>query len=358
MIAYAKPDDADTGEVPYVFRTYNNTSLDARNPGMAHDCQIWQVVLATAAAPGLFPTAKFDGKEYLDGGFGANNPSHEASLELSNLHPSNPICLVSIGSGKRRAAARFQSHSLGQLFSYVRAAVSLATGTENVHQNMREVAALSESFSYFRFDVPGLEDVNLDEWTVKRREQLPNSEKMHTIDFIEKQTNGYLAQDKTRVSIRNCAQMVVDSYCHKRGSTPPMKYEAAQSLKQEALQRFLQVPARNNLFHGRKETLQLINEHLGLQALDKASRLQTCILYGLGGIGKTEIAIEYVYRYKHIYEYVFWVRASNEVQLAKSYSSISPTNVRDAVGNPDVKQDIMEARNWLSSTGEAYQMSS
>ena len=325
---------------------------------MANDCQIWQVALATTAAPRYFPTAKFDGKAYLDGGFGANNPSHEASLELSNLHPSNPTCLVSIGSGKRRAVARFQSRPLGRLYSYVEAAVRLATDTESVHQNMCEVAARSESFSYFRFDAPGLEDVLLDEWTVKRRKQLPNSEKMHTIDFIEKQTNRYLAQDETGTLIRTCAQMVVDSYCRSRGSTSLMKYEAAQSPKQEASQSFLQVPARNNLFHGREETLQLINEHLGSHAVEKASRLQTCILYGLGGIGKTQIAIEYVYRYKHFYEYVFWVRASNEAQLAKNYSSLSPTNVRGAVGVADVKQDIKEARNWLSSTGKAHQMSS
>ncbi len=323
---------------------------------MANDCQIWQVVLATTAAPGYFPTATFDGKAYLDGGFGTNNPSHEAFLELSNLHPSNPICLVSIGSGKRRAVARFSSRPLGRLYSYVKVAVRLATDTESVHQNLRGVAARTESFSYFRFDVPGLEDVLLDEWTVKRRKQWPSSEKMHTIDFIERQTNRYLAQDETGTLIRTCAQMVVDSYCRSRGSTSHKKYEAAQIQKQVASHNLLQVPARNNLFHGRRETLQLINEHLGSLAVEKASRLQTCTLYGLGGIGKTQIAIEYVYRYRDVYEYVFWIRASSEAQLAKSYSSISPTNVRGAVGIPDVNQGIEEARNWLSNTGKTHQM--
>lgn len=138
-------------------------------------------------------------------------------MELSNLHPNNPICLVSIGSGKRGAGPRLPFHPLGRYLTYVKAAGRLATDTESAHQNMRLLAALPKSFSYFRFDVPGLEDVLLDEWTVKTRKQWPSSGKMHTIDFIERQTNQYLAQDETRTMMRTCAQMVVDSYCCNRG---------------------------------------------------------------------------------------------------------------------------------------------
>ena len=58
-----------------------------------------------------------------------------------------------------------------------------------------------DSFSYFRFDVPGLEDIRLDEWTVGKREQWSSLGKMHTIDFVERQTNEYLAQEETRMEI-------------------------------------------------------------------------------------------------------------------------------------------------------------
>lgn len=354
VTAYAKRLGAvDVLNVPYVFRTYDASS-GARNPGKADDCQIWQVALATTAAPPLFPTAKFDGKAYVDGAFGANNPSHEVSLELSNLHPSNPTCLVSIGSGKRQAVARFHSRGLGQLYSYVKAAVSLATDTEITHQHMCEVAARSESFSYFRFDVPGLEDVLLDEWTVKRRKQFPNSEDMHTVDFIEKQTNRYLAQEETGALIRTCAQMVVDSYSRSRGLMSDVKYEATQSPSQSVLQ----IPARNNLFHGRQETLLRIHQNLSTQERGTASRLKICILYGLGGVGKTQIALEYLYRFKDIYHHVFWVSGFTEAQLVKNYSSIAPANVQGAISVPDVKHDIKKARDWLSSTGQALRLSS
>ena len=155
----------------------------------------------------------------MDGGFEANNPSEEALTELSNLHPNNPICLVSIGSGKRKAVGNFPSRGFGRYYYYyLRAAASFATNTESAHRHMRHLAAFSDRFSYFRFDVPGLEDVLLDEWTVKTRKQWPSSGRIHTIDFIEMQTNQYLAQDETRSVIRTCAQMVVDSYCCNRES--------------------------------------------------------------------------------------------------------------------------------------------
>lgn len=346
VLAYSKPLSAVVGSVPYIFRTYDNPS-STRNPGMANDCLIWRAARATSAAPLYFSPVNFDGREFLDGSFGTNNPSHEAIMELSTIHPTNHTCLVSIGSSKRQAASRFKSGPLGRLSSFVRAAVNLATDTEYVHERMRDLAARSEKVSYFRFDVPGLENVLLDEWTVKRRERLPNSERMHTIDFIERQTHEYLAQAETRRSLRNCAQMVVESHRLRREST--------SHLSQQGVQRTFQVPARNNLFHGREETLWCMYDYLRPEAVETDSRLRSCVLYGLRGIGKTQIAIEYIYRYKRRYAYVFWVQASNEPQLAKSYGSIAPFIGQGSVkGIPDIRQNIQRALHWLSSTDATW----
>ena len=82
-----------------------------------------------------------------------------------------------------------------------------------VHRRMSCFVEYTEILSYFRFNVPGLEDVPFDEWTVKSRKEWPNEGKMHTLDFIEKQTTQYLAEDETRTDIRACARMVVDCYC-------------------------------------------------------------------------------------------------------------------------------------------------
>ena len=138
--------------------------------------------------------------------------------ELSNLHPNNPICLVSIGSSKRKPLPKFPSRGPGRYYYYLKAVAGFTTDTDSVHFHMRHLAASSDSFSYFRFNVPGLEDVLLDEWTVKRRKQWRSSGKMHTLEYIERETDMYLAQAETRTMIRTCAEMVVDSYFRSGGS--------------------------------------------------------------------------------------------------------------------------------------------
>lgn len=72
---------------PYLFRSYANTHQNVyvdhdRNPSPAHDIPIWQVARATCAAPAYFKPAMIDGQEYLDGGFGTNNPCAEIFYEV------------------------------------------------------------------------------------------------------------------------------------------------------------------------------------------------------------------------------------------------------------------------------------
>ncbi len=62
-----------------------------------------------------------------------------------------------------------------------------------------------------------------------------------------------------------------------------------------------------------------------------------CMLHGMAGIGKTEIALEYSYRNRDKYECIFWVSAENYWQLEKTDSAI-----RTRVG---VKADVITMRN-------------
>ena len=44
---------------------------------------------------------------------------------------------------------------------------------------------------------------------------------------------------------------------------------------------------------------------------------------GLGGIGKTQLAVEYAYRHLDEYQYVLWVRAAGVEALTTSFTEIA-----------------------------------
>jgi hypothetical protein len=47
------------------------------------------------------------------------------------------------------------------------------------------------------------------------------------------------------------------------------------------------------------------------------------VLHGLGGIGKTQLAIEYVRRHKEKYTAIFWLNANDEDSLRLSFRGVA-----------------------------------
>ncbi|KAH6887726.1 acyl transferase/acyl hydrolase/lysophospholipase [Thelonectria olida] len=84
---------------PYIWRSYTNLAAD--NTLSAHGTPIWQVARATCAAPGHFESIQIFGREFLDGGLVATNPSLLAIREFRSLHNMTPALFVSLGTGLR-----------------------------------------------------------------------------------------------------------------------------------------------------------------------------------------------------------------------------------------------------------------
>ncbi|MFD0855227.1 NB-ARC domain-containing protein, partial [Actinomadura adrarensis] len=72
-----------------------------------------------------------------------------------------------------------------------------------------------------------------------------------------------------------------------------------------------EVPFRNPHFTGRVAELAALRERLTGDSAVVVSQPATP-LYGMGGVGKTEIAAEYCHRYSRDYDLVWWVRAEQE----------------------------------------------
>lgn len=78
-----------------------------------------------------------------------------------------------------------------------------------------------------------------------------------------------------------------------------------------------EIPFRNPHFTGREAELRTLREQL--QAGGSAViRQPPSALYGLGGVGKTQIATEYAHRYAGEYEVVWWIRSDQEDSIQAS----------------------------------------
>jgi DNA-binding XRE family transcriptional regulator len=72
---------------------------------------------------------------------------------------------------------------------------------------------------------------------------------------------------------------------------------------------------RNQYFTGRRSQLNQL--HTLLMAGKQVALTQA--ISGLGGIGKTQLALEYAYQYQKSYHDIFWVNADTEESLMASY---------------------------------------
>ena len=81
--------------------------------------------------------------------------------------------------------------------------------------------------------------------------------------------------------------------------------------------RMWSVPARNPGFTGRDDLLAAVQDRL--LAGDRAV-VQT--LHGMGGVGKTQLAIEYAHRFAHSYDVAWWVNAEQAWLIGDRFAAL------------------------------------
>lgn len=106
------------------------------------------------------------------------------------------------------------------------------------------------------------------------------------------------------------------------------------------------VPYRRNLFFtGHEDILQTL--HSAFQSKEKGI-IPALAISGLSGIGKTQTALEYIYRYRHEYQAVLWCRAQTLELLTTDFTSIAALLELPERYKQNHDCTVVAVKRWLS----------
>ncbi|MGW0332993.1 FxSxx-COOH system tetratricopeptide repeat protein, partial [Streptomyces sp. NPDC003011] len=111
------------------------------------------------------------------------------------------------------------------------------------------------------------------------------------------------------------------------------------------------VPLRNTSFVGRQALLRAVEEQLAAQ--DTAAVLPHA-LHGLGGVGKSQLALEYIYTHQQDYKVICWISAERESLILAALSTlaaqlgVAPTS-QESVGTPTANTAVPAVLEALRS---------
>ena len=113
----------------------------------------------------------------------------------------------------------------------------------------------------------------------------------------------------------------------------------------------------NAYFTGRKQVLNYLNERLGVHAIRDPGRLPVALsqaraISGLGGIGKTQTAVEYAYRFKNDYDMVVLVHASEREVLVGELAALAPLLGLPTYHETNQERLAEAVKRWLETQKE------
>ncbi len=151
----------NTSEIPFAFSDimdrYRNLALS-------------KVMTACSAYPGVFPPVQLAKMELVDGMLTTQNPAQMAFDYARMFYPTDPIVLISIGTGTRED--KLKDH--------------FEIEAERIHQEMKELSSTDNKLLYFRFQ-PQL----------KLLTNYSFEDESHSIKELLSETNEYIESNKS-----------------------------------------------------------------------------------------------------------------------------------------------------------------
>ncbi|KAG8712168.1 hypothetical protein FRC09_020154 [Ceratobasidium sp. 395] len=291
VMVFAMSERNMNASTPRIFRSYQGPNNQMPN------CPIWQVLRATMAHPELFKSflvgeASTVAESLVGGDVSCSNPTVHVLAEFSALYPELRVAsIVCIGAGHARTIQIPKPNPLHRFMptNVLMAMKDIATDSERVAQ---EVAARFQTTSdvYFRFSVDqGMQDARMSQWQEKSE--------------VAAHTRSYMQKPEVSGQIDKAAQSVVASNGVLVGA------DIGGTVRQSVVQLTTGVkrcPAPSSAFTGcERQISQVVNCLLG-----RNNERRVCVVHGLGGSGKTQIALKSAERTRDNWSDIVYVDAT------------------------------------------------
>ena len=111
-------------------------------------------------------------------------------------------------------------------------------------------------------------------------------------------------------------------------------------------------------FWGRDPALQAVQS--ALKPHEKRTELRTFALYGMGGVGKTQIALQYAEQNRELYDSVLWIAAGTTIGMGQSTRDILQALglIKDDEELRNTFGSMLKLKNWLRESCRYLAMSS
>lgn len=120
-----------------------------------------------------------------------------------------------------------------------------------------------------------------------------------------------------------------------------LKGLGGRKAQDDAVKQCYYIPiSMNPRFRGRESDLMHVRD--ALDPDEKPTRLKSYALYGMGGVGKTQLALRYALESKKIFDTVLWIAADTSMSFDQSF--------REAAVGLGLSQESSDGSNELSAT--------
>ena len=104
-------------------------------------------------------------------------------------------------------------------------------------------------------------------------------------------------------------------------------------------------------FHGRDEVVEQVKN--ALNPGQDSSGIRSLALHGLGGVGKTRIALHYANSCRDAFDAILWISADNSIKMAQSFLEAAQRLglLTEEKKVEDSAAAMLKVKAWLSQTG-------